>query len=217
MLTPAELALKQPKVRPLVADDCSDVRHTLAQLTKPTRTIDKRPPRNMGPLSADETAIYRAVLQKWIAGDRSRVNVSLETYPLDVTSHSNAILCNCLRSIEGDSLFAAYHSVHILAPAVLPRKNMKLVDADEQTTFVAKNDPGNSIRNGKSVETAVADAFATGLFSLSEIAFDREHRRAIVSYSFHCGMLCGSGRTLVFEKVGNEWRRTDLECGGWVS
>jgi hypothetical protein len=91
------------------------------------------------------------------------------------------------------------------------------VDADEQSTLVTKNDPGNSIRNGKSVETAVAEAFATGLFSLSEIDFDREHRHAIVSYTFECGMLCGSGRTLVFEKVGKEWRRTDLECGGWVS
>jgi hypothetical protein len=63
----------------------------------------------------------------------------------------------------------------------------------------------------------VEEAFANGLFTLSEIAFDTESNRALVSYSFICGSLCGSGNTWVFEKIGGEWKRVDRSCGGWVS
>jgi hypothetical protein len=70
---------------------------------------------------------------------------------------------------------------------------------------------------GKSVEGAVANAFANGLFFLSEIAFDREHMHALVRFSFVCGSLCGSGATTLFEKVGSQWKRTDRTCGSWVS
>jgi len=73
------------------------------------------------------------------------------------------------------------------------------------------------MREGKSVEDAVRNAFATGLFSMSEIAFDKDHHHAVVSYSFWCGFLCGHGKTVVFEKVNGMWRNTNRNCGGWVS
>jgi hypothetical protein len=74
-----------------------------------------------------------------------------------------------------------------------------------------------TMRKGKSVEKAVKEAFANGLFSMSEIAFDKSHRHAVVAYRFWCGALCGNGRTLVFEKAGNEWKNTERKCGGWIS
>jgi hypothetical protein len=82
---------------------------------------------------------------------------------------------------------------------------------------VRSNDPDKTMRKGKSVESAVASAFATGLFSMSEVGFDKERRHAVVSFSFWCGSLCGNGSTLVFEKIGQEWRITDRNCGGWIS
>jgi hypothetical protein len=94
---------------------------------------------------------------------------------------------------------------------------MQLVDAKRHAKIVHKNDPDRTMRNGKSVESAVESAFSTGLFSLSEIAFDNGHRHAAVSYRFWCGSLCGQGATLVFEKVGDEWKKTDRNCGGWIS
>ena len=129
---------------------------------------------------------------------------------------SNEVPCQCLRSVEAESLFAVSHSVHNLTPAVLPLHNMKLMDTDERTSVVARRNGGDSIDDSDPARLAMADV-ASGIFALSEIAFDKQHLHAIVSYSFSCGMLCGSGMTLVFEKVGDEWRRTNLECGGWVS
>jgi hypothetical protein len=81
---------------------------------------------------------------------------------------------------------------------------------------VHDNDPRNWIGKGNSVESAVNNAFDSGLFSLSQIAFDKQHRRALVMYSFVCGSLCGSGVWL-FENVNGEWKRIEHLCGGWVS
>jgi len=215
-LSPAELTLKLPKAKPPTVEDCSDVQHTWAELSRPKRVLDKRPLRDRGVLSSDEIAIYRAVLRQWVAGGASSLNLSLQTYPLGVLSDAGQIDCQCLKGIEAESLMAGSHSIHSLTRAVLPRRNMKLVDENQQAASIVENDPGNTIGT-KSVDKAVSDVFDNGIFSVSEIAFDKEHRRALVSYGFHCGLLCGSGRTLVFEKIGDEWRRTSRECGGWIS
>jgi hypothetical protein len=93
---------------------------------------------------------------------------------------------------------------------------MKIVNPKMQAKIVHSNDPSSTIAKGKPVEDAVATAFTTGLFSMSEIAFDKGHRFAAVRYSFWCGSLCGHGSTLIFEKVHGEWRKV-RNCGGWVS
>jgi hypothetical protein len=94
---------------------------------------------------------------------------------------------------------------------------MRLVDPDRQVAIVRSNDPDKTIRAGKTVADAVRDAYSAGLFSMSEIAFDKERRYALISYSYWCGALCGSGATLLFEKIGDKWMNTGRNCGGWIS
>jgi hypothetical protein len=125
--------------------------------------------------------------------------------------------CGCLKGIEPQTIVGAAHSFRILTRDVLAGKNIRLVDPEKQAVIVHSNDPNNSMREGKSVETAVNDAFSTGLFSVSEIAFDKEQRRALVSYSFVCGSLCGSGGVWLFEKVDGLWKKSEHACDGWVS
>jgi hypothetical protein len=174
--------------------------------------------KNTAPLSADEVAIYRAVLQQYISRDPGSLSVSVETYPLDAESPMNQLSKGeCLHGIQLENLAGFSRSFHDLTTDVLPGKNMKLVDPKRQSKVVRANDPSKTIRGGRSVDSAVEEAFATGLFSVSEIAFDKEHHYAVVSYSFWCGSLCGNGSTVVFEKVGGEWKKTDRNCGGWVS
>lgn len=119
--------------------------------------------------------------------------------------------------IQPESLLSAAHSYHQLIQNVLGVGKVTLVDPNTQATVVRSKDPDNAIRRGKSTNAAIDDAFANGLFTLSEIAFDKEHKRALVSYSFVCGALCGSGNTLVFEKVPDGWKKVNLSCGGWIS
>jgi len=177
-----------------------------------------KPTKNTAPLSTEEIAIYKAVLQEYVRDGGGMLNVSATTEPLDPKSPMNHLSdSECLKGIQLENLDTVTRSFHDLTPDVLPGKNMKLVDPKNQGKLVRHNDPSKTIRGGKSVDAAVKDAFATGLFSMSEIAFDKEHHHAVVSYGFWCGGLCGNGATLVFEKVGENWKRTDRNCGGWVS
>jgi hypothetical protein len=170
------------------------------------------------PLGADEIAIYEAVLQQYVTRkEADRLNVSVRTYPFDPNSHRSSVTADCLRGIELQNLASVAHTFHVLTPKVLAVKNTRLVDPDKQSQVVRENDPDKTMRKGKSVSEAVNEAYSTALFSLSEIAFDKEKRHAVVSYSYWCGALCGRGSTLVFEKVGNTWKEMDRHCGGWIS
>jgi len=177
----------------------------------------ERPIKIAAPLDADEVAIYRAVIRQWNSGERGALNVSAETFSIDVTFPSQEAECGCLAGLSPEGLLKASHSFHVLTRSDLPGKDIRLVDPNEQSALIAKNDPSVTIREGRSVHAAVENAFASGLFSLSEIAFDKERRHAVVSYGFHCGLLCGNGAMWVFEKTNGEWKRTDRMCGGWVS
>jgi hypothetical protein len=90
---------------------------------------------------------------------------------------------------------------------------------------VEENDPQNLMKKAidehekvtdEQLDQSVKQAFHTGVFTLSEIAFDKEHRRAVVSYSFVCGMLCGHGNTMVLKRSGESWKIAK-RCGGWIS
>ena len=169
---------------------------------------------NIDHLSVDEIAVYTAVLHQWNS-DAHTLNVTNRTFPLNAVSSDSS--CECLRNLDVQNLASASRSFHYLTRKAFPERNIRLVDAGKQHTIIQTNDPHNGMTEGKSVEKAVNDAFGSGLFSLSEIAFDRDHRHAVVSYGFVCGSLCGSGGTWLLEKVDGRWKRTDRVCGGWVS
>lgn len=179
-LSPTELALKHIKPPSSWADpDCAGLRRAIGTAV---RESGQTTVMSVAPLSADEVAVYRAVLHQWNS-DGQTLNVSYRTFPLDAASPTNHISsCECLRGMEVQSLVSASHSFHYLTRAVFPERNIRLVDADKQLTIIQSNDPHNGMAAGKSVKKAVHDASASGLFSMSEIAFDRDHRQALVSY-----------------------------------
>ncbi len=178
---------------------------------------ETKPVKSATALSADEIAVYRGVLRIYSRDKDASLNVSERTYPLDPSASTTGFdKPECLNGVKLENLSTVSHSYHQLPLEVLPFKAMNLVDPRMQAGFVRSNDPSNTIRSGKAVNDAVEAAFANGLFSLSEIAFDKQHRFAAVSYRFWCGSLCGHGSTLVFEKVNGEWRKIRA-CGGWFS
>jgi len=216
VLTPAELAPKQPRP-PEPPEDCTEIRRAMALSARSLVSGQEKPIKITTPLGADETAIYRAVIRQWSSNEPAVLHVSGETFPIDATSFSDRAECGCLSGLSVESLLRASHSFHILTPSDLPGKGIRLVQPDKQRSIVARNDPDTTVREERSVNDAVENAFANGLFSMSEIVFDKERHYALVSYSFHCGLLCGSGALWAFEKVNGEWRKTDRECGGWIA
>ena len=183
----------------------------------PSSTKDK-PSKATTPLSADELTIYKAVLQHYSSKEAGNLHVSSTTYPLNPDSPTSGLAGpDCLKGIQLENLATLSHSFHDLTPDVLTGNGMALVDPKKQAKIVHSNDPSDTIRKGKSVNNAVTDAFATALFSMSEIAFDKEHHFAVVSYTFWCGSLCANGSTIVFENVDGVWKNANRNCGGWVS
>jgi len=81
---------------------------------------------------------------------------------------------------------------------------------------VKSNDPGDKLLSGTLIEDLVTSAFATGLLQLSEIAFDKSRRYAVLQFSFRCGGLCGHGGTLVFEKTNGRWQSKQT-CSRWIA
>ena len=207
VLTPSELAPKRVAPPTPPDDSCAQIQRDLAE------SSHNKPVRNANRFSADEVAIYRGVLEQWNSNSHVLLNVSNRTSPID----GDISECSCLKGIEPQSVVSAAHSFRILTGDVLAGKNVRLVDADKQAVIVHNNDPRNSIRDGKSVEITVNVAFSRGLFSVSEIAFDKDKRRALISYSFVCGELCGSGGMWLFEKVDGVWKKSERVCGGWIS
>jgi len=217
-LASAELArtIHAPPPPQRLTEGCPEVKQALALSSPSSGSRSEKPVKSLTPLSADETAVYRAVLEERLSQGWASLNVSDVTYPLDPKSQRSGMNCDCLQDIYLEDS-SAFRSFHELTADILPVKKMVLVDPRSQARIVRDNDPDKSMRMGKSVDQAVRDAESAGLFSLSEIAFDREHRYAIVSYSFWCGSLCGNGATLVLEKTGDRWKVTDRQCGGWIS
>lgn len=168
------------------------------------------------PLTAEQVAVYRGVLQLFSHSVKV-LNVAKTTDWLDVGELRDS---ECLKSLGRFDFADAgpfVPTVHKLDPALAVAGRIALVDPEEQTTKVRQNDPDKTMREGKSVDDAVTDAFAHALFTLSEIEFDKGHHHAILSYSLYCGRLCGNGATIMMKKAGTQWKFAKRSCHQWVS
>ena len=175
---------------------------------------EQKPTKSKTPLTPDEIFIYSTVVRGYAAG--KALNVAAQTYPLDPESSTSGLNRDgCLTGVQLQNLASGTHTYHDLPTEILG-KSMKFVDPDAQAKIVRKNDPQNAIGKRASLDAAVKRAYNTGLFSLSEIAFDKDHRYAAVAYSFWCGSLCGHGSTVILHKIGKTWKETK-QCGGFVS
>lgn len=166
-------------------------------------------------LTPEQLAVYHTLLTDWFQSEKFRINLSELTS--SSTSPDGSDDSECGKSL---SLEKAPNEVHRFGQSDLAQLGIEgkihLVDPDAHARQVREHDPGRAIRNGGSVDEAVKDGFAHGLFTLGEIRFDKSHTHAVVSFSFWCGSLCGHGSTILFEKREGIWKQKK-QCGGWIS
>ncbi|MBS1851301.1 MAG: hypothetical protein JST79_10345 [Acidobacteria bacterium] len=170
---------------------------------------------NKIPLTEEQLEVYYSFIKTYDNGTKSdHLNIANQT---SGWAHSDkSMLEKCLGGIELEN-FEQAQLVHVLSGNVKFPANVTLVDEKKQRGLIRNNDPHRTMRQGKSVEDAVALAFTSGLLTLSEVIFDKTHHFAVMRFTFVCGELCGHGEVLVFQKTSKGWVRTTRSCGGWVS
>jgi hypothetical protein len=174
-------------------------------------------------LTAEQIAVYRTVLENYIKDSKDTLNLANKTESLSLSFPSVAAACTAGFDLRAHSTSAPI--VHQVDSEVARNLKATLVDPDLQNAIIRKYDPQNLVRRAidggekvsdQELTDSVKKAFENGLFTLSEMLFDKPHHRVLVSYSFDCGELCGHGETLLVEKTGGKWKIAK-RCGRWVS
>lgn len=176
-----------------------------------------KPPVSDEPLTTEQIAVYRVVLKNYLKGWDGALNLANMTEPFDQLGKA------CLKGMRlGHATIPPM--THKLEPSLVSNTKIVLVDPERQEAAIKDNDPQNLMKKAmdghdkvtEQLDESLKQAFQSGLFTLSEIVFDREHHRAAVAYRFVCGMLCGNGNTVVLKKEGQDWKVTK-KCFGYVS
>jgi hypothetical protein len=196
---------------------CLSISLTLIAQEEPPKAVLSE-----SPLSADEVAIFRAVLKNYLKDSHGVMLLGDKTVPIEQSPTS---VRTCADQISAPLDPDARATIHQIGPSVVAGLRVRLVDPDAQNKEVKRNDPQRLIHDAidqgvqvtnKQLDDSLTKAFESGLLMLSEIVFDATHLRAVVTYSFYCGSLCGNGNTLALRKVGKMWK-VSKHCGGWVS
>ncbi len=189
-------------------------------LAKPlfAQSVDREPVLSKTPLTTEQVAVYQAFLRVYAKGGDTVLYVADTTDWLDLSELKQDADCSrSLGHLEFDEPKQGAPTVHRLDPSLAVAGRITLVDSAYQSEKVRENDPGKTMREGKPVDRAVSDAVASGLLTLSEIVFDKEHNKAVMSFGFFCGKLCGNGAVVMLKRVGRNWKVTKRSCGEWVS
>lgn len=173
------------------------------------------------PLTEEQIAVYRSVLGSYSNGSKEILNVADKTESLDLSEDKD-----CLKGIDLEPPNGSTQVIHKMDDRVTKgRKDIVLVDEELQQKRIEESDPQKLMKRAiddgekvteKQMDDSLRHAFAAGLFTFSEIAFDKHHQHAVLAYSFVCGGLCGHGNTIVLKKAGETWKQIKT-CRSWIS
>jgi hypothetical protein len=144
-------------------------------------------------LSDDEIAIYRTYLET--VAKKATVHLGNRTAAI-----TGSLDQPCLTNFGITIPEAANHAGSGFDSALIKGLKVQLVDADAQKGIVA------ATKDAK-------EASSTALYTLSPVAFDKDHQHAAMQYAIFCGDRCSNRALLIFEKVKGQWRWTGRFCG----
>ena len=159
------------------------------------------------PLTSEQVDVYRAFLKGYLTGSDAQINLANVTSPFQPDEGD---LNGCMKGFPKNSRSI---EVHKFANGFSSDNRIRLVDPSKYKTA----DVGDFMHKSGDLDGAVTSAINVGLLSLSEVIVDHKHHLAALNFSFQCGMLCGSGGTVVFERRQSHWSRSKRSCGYWQS
>jgi len=161
--------------------------------------------------NSDLMAVYRAFLGSYSKGVE-HLKLARRTVPFELSSERGAECLRGLRFGKPDSPAA----VHEFDARALP-SSVTLLDSEEQERIIGNVGSKQTWRDGKLVNDPLEKAQGAGFLILSEVAFDRKHEYAVLTFRFECWGLCGNGGTVVFQKHDGKWMPSSRSCPQWAS
>jgi hypothetical protein len=151
--------------------------------------------------SEEQLSVYRGLLDT-LSVIHSK-NLSTASVPFDFVGFPETR--PCLRGIELENISEAQRTTHIFGEEITKGRDLKLVDRHEQIRIWKQRDAARNIQNEKLTGEPEQGGSELNFLVLSEIAFDKEHRFAVLKYLLVCGEHCAGGATLVMEKMDGKW------------
>jgi hypothetical protein len=159
-----------------------------------------KPVLSRSPFSDEQLSVYRALLDMLSVLPK---NLSTVSVPFDFTGFPETR--PCLNGIELENVSEAQRMIHTFGPEITNGRDLKLVDRHQQIMLLKQRDASPTIPKEQLNSESQQNGSELNFVALSEIAFDKNHQFAVVKYLLRCGEHCGSGATLVMEKVAGKW------------
>jgi len=140
------------------------------------------------PLSEEQLSVYRGFLDKFSTLNFNQLSSMTIRFDFKGFPETRP----CLKGIDLEDASAALNTVHILGDEITKGRELRLVTPSELSTILDRDPISSTDKN-------------LGVLVLSEVVFDANHRYAVLKYEFVCGNRCGSGATLVMEKIDGRW------------
>ncbi|WP_162349007.1 hypothetical protein [Pseudoxanthomonas gei] len=157
--------------------------------------------------AGDAAKIYAAFLDGWTGEEKNPINVAI------VADAPNAEALNEFSDCADKPHWMPVEPIDDLTGLIGKLAYVRLVDPGTWRS----RDPAELIAKGATIESAVDSGFDNGLATFSAIVFDASHTTAAFTFSFVCGRLCGSGRTVIYKLTPAGWVESDKQCGHWIS
>jgi hypothetical protein len=176
------------------------------------------------PLTTEQLAVYRAVIQEVLkdVGSRQKVaNLAEKTDPADKDFNWDRACGDPL-----DLAPVAHREIHQFRREDLVQLgsdqfSVTIVNPKKQRREISRNDPQKALLSGKvrtdnDSKRAIDTAFDLSLLWLGEIQFDKLHQHAYTSRTYECGSLCLNGSDVVLVKKNGDWQ-VEHKCRGVIS
>jgi hypothetical protein len=112
----------------------------------------------------------------------------------------------CLkRTPEASFSGASSGGVYIIDASLVVGRNIAIVDPQQQVALKESADRSKT-------QAPDSKASLDGFLVLSEIAFDKAHRFALLKYNFICGTHCSTSQTYLMAKTDNQWHVSGRPC-----
>lgn len=157
---------------------------------------------------ARKIEVYRAFAEHY--GEGNAVNLANVTTRFDAPSED---VLMCAPSVLLTTAATRHFRTQTFAQEDFPVAPIRVVNPDIQHLLVRDRDPSRNISGEGNIDEAIRDAFEAGLLQVSDIGFDITGQRAVLTFSFSCGTLCGHAGTAMLERRGERWVRSPRDCG----